>query len=73
MRGIILAALVAAGCSCGDGPRANCYTCVTRCHPFRVAACEPSWSRIEPVYCGCDPFTRVDEVPATIGPAKAPR
>jgi hypothetical protein len=60
--------------SCGptlaSSPRANCYTCVERCHPFRVSACEPSWSHVAPLYCSCDPFTRVDEPPATIGPAK---
>jgi hypothetical protein len=56
--------------TCASSPRANCYTCVERCHPFRVSACEPSWSRVAPLYCSCDPFTRVDEPPATIGPVK---
>jgi hypothetical protein len=56
--------------TCAEQPRANCYTCVERCHPFRVSACEPAWSRLQPLYCACDPFTRVDEVPATIGPVK---
>jgi hypothetical protein len=69
MKHLILAALLFAGCSCGE-PRANCYTCVTRCHPFRVAACEPSWSHVQPMYCSCDPFTRMDEPQATIGPLK---
>jgi len=47
--------------TCASTPRANCYTCVERCQPFRVAACEPSWSPVQPLYCSCDPFTRVDE------------
>jgi hypothetical protein len=55
--------------SCSSSPRANCYTCVERCHPFRVSACEPAWSHLSPLYCSCDPFTRVDETPA-VAPAK---
>ena len=64
--GITVAAILAT--TCAEAPRANCYTCVSRCAPFRVSSCEPSWSHISPLYCSCDPFTRVDEVPAS--PAK---
>jgi hypothetical protein len=70
MKALILSLLVLTGCSCEDTTRANCFTCVARCHPFRVSACEPTWSRMQPMYCACDPFTRVDETPATIGPLK---
>ena len=70
MKALILSLLILAGCSCEDTTRANCFTCITRCHPFKVAACEPSWSHFQPMYCGCDTFSRVDEAPMTIGPLK---
>lgn len=55
--------------TCASTPRSNCFTCVERCQPFRVAACEPAGSHVSPLYCACDPFTRVDgEPPAS--PAK---
>ena len=54
--------------TCATPPRANCFTCVERCAPFRVAACEPSWSHVAPLYCSCDPFTRLDDSPV-IAPA----
>lgn len=46
-------------------PRGNCYTCIERCAPFRVGACEPAWSHWQPMYCACDTFSRVDEPTAT--------
>lgn len=64
------ALLVGGVTTCASTPRANCYTCVERCAPFRVAACEPSWSHFQPLYCSCDPFTRIDEQPAVIAPAR---
>lgn len=72
MKKMILSLLLLVGCSCEE-PRTNCYTCITRCHPFKVAACEPAWSRITPIYCACDPFTRVDEPPTTISSVKEVR
>lgn len=69
MKRLLLILLTVLGCSCEE-PRTNCYTCLTRCHPFRVSACEPAWSRLNPIYCGCDPFTRVDEPPTTISAMK---
>lgn len=72
MKKLIMLAALFMGCSCEE-PRANCYTCVTRCHPFKVASCEPAWSRLNPIYCSCDPFNRLDEPPATISPVKEAR
>lgn len=65
--GIALGAMLAS--ALGSAPRGNCFTCIERCAPFRVAACEPAWSHFQPMYCACDPFSRVDDSP-TIGPAK---
>lgn len=56
--------------TCASTPRSNCYTCVERCQPFRVASCEPAWSHLSPLYCSCDPFTRVDEAGTTMKGAK---
>jgi len=67
---VVASVIVGVGAQCASTPRANCYTCVERCAPFRVAACEPSWSHLQPLYCSCDPFTRLDIEPATIAPAK---
>lgn len=53
---VALGAMLASTCT--EEPHANCYTCVARCAPFAVGACEPSWSHVRPLYCSCNVFSQ---------------